>query len=110
MICSSNKVKIDKKADSMKKKTDEARRKFNLPDTEAVILDYHASIWKSIVYVQGRMWITQNYMGFYAPVPETTEIISFRKVINIEKEKSALVFASAISVTIEGGNKLFFFC
>jgi hypothetical protein len=83
------------KAEKMKKKTDDMRRMFNLPDTESVIqgsilfihiliivnffvliyeqlffLDYACTLRRAVL-VPGRMFISQNYVCFYATLPET---------------------------------------
>jgi len=48
----------DTKAGKMKKKTEDMRRMFNLPDTESVIQDYACALRKSVL-VPGRMFISQ---------------------------------------------------
>lgn len=84
------------KAVKMMKKTEDMRRMFNLPDTENVIQDYACSMRKSVL-VMGRMFISQNYVCFYASIPETLESIPFRKITDIVKDHTALLFNNAIN-------------
>jgi hypothetical protein len=78
------------KSEKMRQKASEVRRTFNLPESEFVVqgmvfpapagdrlaylsgIDYHCSLWRSIAYVHGHMWITPNYLCFSAPLPSVT--------------------------------------
>lgn len=85
------------KAEKMKRKTEDMRRMFNLPDTESVIQDYACALRRSML-VPGRMFISQNYACFYASLPETFESIPFRKITDIVRDKTALLFDNAINL------------
>ena len=78
-------------------KTDEVRRNFALPDTEIVIQDYHCSIWRTAVYVQGRIWLTQNYVLFQGLGIQ--EVMPYRKMIDVKKERTQLVL-EGISIAL----------
>ena len=78
----------DDKAVAMTKMTEEVRRMFALPESEFVIqgprhvlwlfpshalfLDYHCSLFRTAVYVQGHAWITPGYLLFHSSVPSIT--------------------------------------
>eukprot|EP00026_Physarum_polycephalum_P012739 Phypoly_transcript_13068.p1 GENE.Phypoly_transcript_13068~~Phypoly_transcript_13068.p1 ORF type:complete len:299 (+),score=46.60 Phypoly_transcript_13068:71-967(+) len=85
------------KAEKMKKKTDDMRRMFNLPDTESVIQDYACTLRRAVL-VPGRMFISQNYVCFYATLPETFDSVPFRKITEIVKDHTALLFNNAINL------------
>eukprot|EP01113_Clastostelium_recurvatum_P035821 TRINITY_DN5030_c0_g1_i3.p1 TRINITY_DN5030_c0_g1~~TRINITY_DN5030_c0_g1_i3.p1 ORF type:complete len:526 (-),score=113.14 TRINITY_DN5030_c0_g1_i3:54-1580(-) len=87
------------KSEHMKHKTDEARRLFNLPDTESVIQDYSCSLDK---LTPGRLYISQNYLCFASTLSHSLESIPFRKVTDITPD-STLFFQNAIAVTFQGG-------
>ena len=54
-----------------------------------MIQDYHCSIWRTAVYVQGRIWLTQNYVLFQGLGIQ--EVMPYRKMIEIKKERTQLV-------------------
>ena len=76
----------DEKAKEMAKMTEEVRRMFALPESEFVIqgtatlwhvlcltlLDYHCSLFRTAVYVQGHAWVTPGYLLFHSGVPSIT--------------------------------------
>eukprot|EP01114_Cavostelium_apophysatum_P015389 TRINITY_DN4178_c0_g1_i1.p1 TRINITY_DN4178_c0_g1~~TRINITY_DN4178_c0_g1_i1.p1 ORF type:complete len:482 (+),score=140.25 TRINITY_DN4178_c0_g1_i1:93-1538(+) len=96
----------DGKAEKMKHKTEEARRAFNLPDTESVIQDYHCSLH----HKAGRMYITANFIGWIPGIKlgATETVIPFRKVKEIRKDKNALIFDNALTVESDDGQSYFF--
>lgn len=79
------------------RQTDEVRRNFALPDTEIVIQDYHCSIWRTAVYVQGRIWLTQNYVLFQGLGIQ--EVMPYRKMIEVKKERTQL-FLEGLSIAL----------
>lgn len=110
----------------MKQKTEELRRGFPfLPQSEVVIQDYFCS-WSLI---QGRMYLTQNYLCFYANiigqnVSKTnlfTEIhfflfipnyfkisIPYMEIDKLAKSRNALMIDNAISIDKKTGENVTF--
>jgi len=97
---------VDKKAESLRIKSDEVRRAFNLPDTESVIQDYHCSM----NHKGGRMYITANYIAWMPTVKlgATDFLLPFRRIKTMKKDKSALVFDNAITIDDEDNVSSFF--
>ncbi|KAL6062727.1 hypothetical protein QOT17_011171 [Balamuthia mandrillaris] len=91
-------MEVDKKAKKLAEKTEEARRLFNLPNSEEVIQDYTCTMSRTI-RVGGRLYITQNYVCWTAVVSLTsaTEKIPFREIKKITPQKTLLV-PSAIEI------------
>lgn len=79
---------------------DEFKRIFrNIPRNDRLVVDYSCALQKHIL-IQGRLYISQNWICFYANIfgVETTVSISFKDVIQITKEKTALVFPNAVQI------------
>jgi len=76
------------KAQEMATKSEEARRLFNLPETEVLIQDYFCTNNRTIP-IKGRLYLTLNFACFYSALPEINEKIPFRKVQGIEKVRLA---------------------
>lgn len=62
--------------------------------------DYSCALQKEIL-LQGRMYVSQNYVSFYANIFgwETQQSISFKEIESITKEKTALIIPNAIGIT-----------
>lgn len=77
---------VQKKADSMRRKTQDFHRLFTAGDSETVIQDYSCMMNG----VLGRMYISQNLLCFYSGFPERIEKIQFSKVTDVQKDKGLL--------------------
>ncbi|XP_071095705.1 protein Aster-B-like [Haliotis cracherodii] len=90
-------------APSYKTKTDDFRKTFkDIPHEERLIVDYSCALQKDIL-VQGRMYITQNWICFYANIFrwETVLTIQCKEITAVTKEKTARVIPNAIAITTE---------
>ncbi|GFT43211.1 protein Aster-B [Nephila pilipes] len=86
-----------------KSRSDDFKRLFkDLPDSERLIVDYSCALQKDIL-VHGRLYISQNYICFYANIFrwETFLLIRCRDVTSMTKEKTARVIPNAIQITTE---------
>ncbi|CAL8111389.1 unnamed protein product [Orchesella dallaii] len=72
----------------------------DLPLKERLIVDYSCALQKEIL-LQGRMYVSQNYVSFYANIFgwETQTSISFKEIESITKEKTALIIPNAIQIS-----------
>lgn len=77
---------VQKKADQMRRKTQEFHRLFTAGSSETVIQDY-SCMMNSVL---GRMYISQNLLCFYSSFPERIEKIQFSKVTDVQKDKGLL--------------------
>ncbi|XP_023248581.1 GRAM domain-containing protein 1B-like [Copidosoma floridanum] len=92
-----------------KSRSDNFKKIFkDVPDDERLVVDYSCALQREIL-LHGRLYITQNYLGFYANIFtwETLVTLRWRDVTSITKEKTALVIPNAIS--IHTANEKFFF-
>lgn len=71
-------------------------------------IDYSCALQKEIL-VHGRLYITQNYLCFYANIFrwETNVTLSWKDITAITKEKTALVIPNAI-LLCDRNDKYFF--
>ncbi|CAI8027733.1 Protein Aster-B [Geodia barretti] len=86
---------------SHRQKNMELHRIFSsLNGSEKLIDDYSCALHRDIL-VHGRVYITQNWLCFYANIFtwETLLTIPFSKVTAITKERTAFVFPNAVQVT-----------
>ncbi|CAG5123979.1 unnamed protein product [Candidula unifasciata] len=86
-----------------KSRSEDFRRMFkDVPKDERLIVDYSCALQKDIL-VQGRMYISQNWICFYAKIFnwETVLMISCKEITAITKEKTARVIPNAIQITTE---------
>ncbi|XP_064595531.1 protein Aster-B-like isoform X2 [Liolophura sinensis] len=86
-----------------KSKTDDFKKTFkDIPNEERLIVDYSCALQKDIL-VHGRMFITQNWVCFYANIFrwETVLTIPCKDITAITKEKTARVIPNAIQITTE---------
>ncbi|XP_066154855.1 protein Aster-B-like isoform X1 [Euwallacea fornicatus] len=70
-----------------------------VPTDERLVVDYSCALQKEIL-VQGRLYITQNYLCFYANIFgwETNLTLKWKDVAAITKEKTALVIPNAVLI------------
>uniref|UniRef100_T1J6N1 VASt domain-containing protein n=1 Tax=Strigamia maritima TaxID=126957 RepID=T1J6N1_STRMM len=88
---------------SYKSRSDDFKRLFKeLPDNERLLVDYSCALQKDIL-VQGRLYISQNYVCFYANIFrwETVLVIRCIDVTAMTKEKTARVIPNAIQICTE---------
>ncbi|BFZ13804.1 hypothetical protein BsWGS_16843 [Bradybaena similaris] len=86
-----------------KSRSEDFRRMFkDVPKDERLIVDYSCALQKDIL-VQGRMYISQNWICFYAKIFnwETMLMIPCKEITAITKEKTARVIPNAIQITTE---------
>eukprot|EP01103_Thecamoeba_quadrilineata_P011488 TRINITY_DN2755_c0_g1_i1.p1 TRINITY_DN2755_c0_g1~~TRINITY_DN2755_c0_g1_i1.p1 ORF type:complete len:497 (-),score=93.07 TRINITY_DN2755_c0_g1_i1:120-1610(-) len=86
-------------AERIRQRTDEARKIFNLVDTEVVIEDYLCSIRKAIP-IAGRMYITQNYVCFSSFIGGICEVLPYRKITAIVPQ-TFMFFNSGIDIDVD---------
>lgn len=79
--------KVDAHVKEVANRTKEAREYFNIGENEKVIQDYACA--KGLA--SGRMYVTQNYIGFRAALPKTIEYFPFRNIKKLEKVKMASI-------------------
>ncbi|KAK3587699.1 hypothetical protein CHS0354_042485 [Potamilus streckersoni] len=94
-----------------KSRSEDFKRLFkdkDIPVDERLIVDYSCALQKEIL-VHGRMFITQNWICFYANIFrwETVLTISCKEIKGITKEKTARVIPNAIQITTD--KEKFFF-
>ncbi|XP_071454915.1 protein Aster-B-like [Hetaerina americana] len=93
-----------------KTRSEDFKRIFkDLPPEERLIVDYSSALQKDIL-VHGRIYVSQNYLSFYANIFrwETSVSLRWKEVTSITKEKTALVIPNAIQVCTETGERHFF--
>ena len=93
-----------------KSRSDDFRKVFTvLPADERLIIDYSCALQKDIL-VHGRLYVTKNFLCFYANIFrwETSVLIRWIDVVNMTREKTALVIPNAIQVTTGDKEKHFF--
>jgi len=78
------------------------QNEYKLPFRCLFSADYACALQKEIL-VQGRMYVSQNYISFHANIFgwETQVSIRFKEIGSITKEKTALVIPNAIQVTTD---------
>ncbi|XP_046446716.1 protein Aster-A-like isoform X4 [Daphnia pulex] len=81
----------------------------DLPVDERLIVDYSCALQRDIL-LQGRIYVTQNYLCFYANIFrwETLVQLRWKEVSSLTKEKTALVIPNAIQICTEADKH--FFC
>ena len=92
-----------------RQRCDEVKKNFpGLPLSEMLIGDYSCALQKDIL-VHGRVYITTNYLCFYANIFrwETAVSIPWKEVTAMTKEKTALVIPNAVQICT-GSDKYFF--
>ncbi|CAH1173491.1 unnamed protein product [Phaedon cochleariae] len=94
---------------SYKNKSEDFKKLFKeVPDDERLVVDYSCALQKEILH-QGRLYVTQNYLCFYANIFgwETNISLKWKDVAAITKEKTALVIPNAVLISTKK-DKLFF--
>lgn len=81
----------------------------DLPVDERLIVDYSCALQRDIL-LQGRIYVTQNYLCFYANIFrwETLVQLRWKEVCSLTKEKTALVIPNAIQICSDSDKH--FFC
>ncbi|XP_053971245.1 protein Aster-B-like isoform X1 [Hylaeus anthracinus] len=83
-----------------KSRSEDFKRIFkDVPDDERLVVDYSCALQREIL-VHGRLYVSQNYVCFYANIFSWETLVSLRwkDVTSITKEKTALVIPNAISI------------
>ena len=72
-------------------------------------MDYSCALQRDIL-LQGRIYVTQNFLCFYANIFrwETLVQLRWKDVTAVTKEKTALVIPNAVQINTEGEKH--FFC
>ncbi|XP_046427747.1 protein Aster-B isoform X3 [Neodiprion lecontei] len=86
-----------------KSRSEDFKRIFkDVPDDERLVVDYSCALQRDIL-VHGRLYVSQNYICFYANIFswETSVSLRWKDVASITKEKTALVIPNAILVCTE---------
>lgn len=98
---------------NLTKDDEEFALRFSIKIKQQVIASYLCAYMDGIV-LQGKLYITTNYIGFYSHFNSSTilgnitsVIIDFSNVISIEKKCNALIFDNSIEVRTKG--KKYFF-
>ncbi|KAK9871360.1 hypothetical protein WA026_011625 [Henosepilachna vigintioctopunctata] len=71
----------------------------DVPDDERLVVDYSCAVQKEIL-VHGRLYVTQNYICFYANIFGwgTNIVLRWKDVAAITKEKTAIVIPNAVLI------------
>ncbi|CAF3752025.1 unnamed protein product [Rotaria sp. Silwood1] len=93
-----------------RQRNEEFRKLFKeLPNDERLIVDYSCA-WQKDILVQGRMYLSQNYLCFYANILnwKTSLCLKFQDILEIKREKTAKVIPNAIEIKAKKDDKYFF--
>ncbi|CAF3178867.1 unnamed protein product [Rotaria sp. Silwood2] len=93
-----------------RQRNEEFRKFFkDLPNDERLIVDYSCA-WQKEILIQGRMYISQNYLCFYANFLkwETSLCLKFKDIVGITREKTAKVIPNALEIRSNKNDKYFF--
>ncbi|XP_034562702.1 protein Aster-C isoform X2 [Notolabrus celidotus] len=82
-----------------KQKFDEFKKLFKeLPETERLIVDYPCALQREIL-LQGRLYLSENWLCFYSNVFRGTKItLALKDIITMTREKTARLIPNAIQV------------
>lgn len=92
-----------------KSRSEDLKKLFiEVPGEERLVVDYSCALQREIL-VQGRLYITQNYLCFHANIFgwETNLTLKWKDVAAITKEKTALVIPNAVLICTKA-DKYFF--
>ncbi|KAF7691680.1 protein Aster-C isoform X1 [Silurus meridionalis] len=94
---------------SYKQRSEEFRKTFKeLNETERLIVDYTCALQKDIL-LQGRIFVTENFLCFYSHVFWGTKIIvNIKDISSMTREKTARLIPNAIQIIQTNTEKLFF--
>ncbi len=73
------------------------------------VLDYSCA-WQKDILAQGRMYISSNYLCFYANILnwKSSLCLKFKDIVSITREKTAKVISNAIEIKSNKNEKYFF--
>ncbi|XP_065322793.1 uncharacterized protein LOC135929961 isoform X2 [Gordionus sp. m RMFG-2023] len=88
---------------------DETEENGNGIENERLLVDYSCALQKEIL-IQGRMYISQSYVCFYANIFrwESKIKIRFKDVLSVSKEKLAKIIPNALTLQTQDGSKYTF--
>uniref|UniRef100_UPI0037E73226 protein Aster-C isoform X2 n=1 Tax=Semicossyphus pulcher TaxID=241346 RepID=UPI0037E73226 len=91
-----------------KQRFDEFKKLFKeLPESERLIVDYPCALQRDIL-LQGRLYLSENWLCFYSNVFRGTKIIlALKDIITMTREKTARLIPNAIQVCTRS-DKFFF--
>ncbi|XP_060755908.1 protein Aster-C isoform X2 [Neoarius graeffei] len=94
---------------SYKNRIEEFRKTFKeLSESERLIADYNCALQKDIL-LQGRMFLTENWLCFYSHVFWGTKIkVNMKDITSMSREKTARLIPNAIQIVQSDTEKLFF--
>ncbi|KAI8064409.1 hypothetical protein BC940DRAFT_260124 [Gongronella butleri] len=80
----------------------------SIPEDEVLLEDFGCALHKEIL-VQGRLYISENYLCFNANIFGwvTNLVIAFEDIVDIEKRTTALVIPNAIQVSTQSSKHFF---
>lgn len=82
----------DEDTKSFKTVTNKFRRLFNMPSEEKLVTYYSCSYWKGRIPQPGCLYLSVNYLCFYAYLDEEMKlIIRWTDVVNLEKQNGVRV-------------------
>ncbi|KAM4718285.1 protein Aster-C [Anableps anableps] len=84
---------------SYKQRVEEFKRLFReLPESEILILDYPCALQRDIL-LQGRLYLSENWICFYSNVFRGTKItLSLKDITTMSREKTARLIPNAIQI------------
>ncbi|XP_017261819.1 protein Aster-C isoform X2 [Kryptolebias marmoratus] len=93
---------------SYKQRLEEFRRLFKeLPESEVLLLDYPCALQRDIL-LQGRLYLSENWVCFYSNVFRGTKImLTLKEITTMSREKTARLIPNAIQICTNT-EKLFF--
>ncbi|XP_058232430.1 protein Aster-C [Hemibagrus wyckioides] len=94
---------------SYKQRSEEFKKTFKeLSESERLILDYTCALQKEIL-LQGRLFLTENWICFYSNVFWGTKItVNMKDIASMSREKTARLIPNAIQIVQTNTEKLFF--
>lgn len=96
---------------SYKSRLDEFHKLFcdEIPDNEQLIADYSCALHREIL-IQGRLYISINYIAFYANIFSwiTRLVVRLRDISEIYKANTARIIPNAIQIITNEGDKHIF--
>ncbi|XP_053084111.1 protein Aster-C isoform X3 [Pangasianodon hypophthalmus] len=94
---------------SYKQRSEEFRKTFKeLSESERLIVDYNCALQKEIL-LQGRLFLTENWLCFYSNVFWGTKImVNMKDIASMSREKTARLIPNAIQIIQNNTEKLFF--
>uniref|UniRef100_A0A4W6DKG9 GRAM domain-containing protein n=1 Tax=Lates calcarifer TaxID=8187 RepID=A0A4W6DKG9_LATCA len=84
-----------------KQKFDEFKKLFKeLPESERLIVDYPCALQRDIL-LQGRLYLSENWLCFYSNVFRGTKIsLTLKDIMNVSREKTARLIPNAIQISL----------